>query len=87
MSSLKGIKGRRMRRWLVYYQSREYARVMGDPCLGYVVAASRAEALAVARDSGVGSPDGVHVVPASEPDSTLKEIFSSLQAPQSAGRA
>lgn len=52
-----------MRRWAVYYQSREYARAMGDPCLGYVAAASWEEARAAAAASGLGGVGGSWVVP------------------------
>lgn len=51
------------RQWAVYYRTREYARVMGDPCLGYVWAESVGEALDVARAGGMGVPDGPWVVP------------------------
>jgi hypothetical protein len=54
------------RQWAVYYRTREYARVKGDPCLGYVWAASVGEALDVARAGGMGVPDAPWVVPVQE---------------------
>ena len=51
---------------MVYYESREYARVMGDPCLGSVWAASKQEAEWMAAIAGMGGGGGVWCVLAPE---------------------
>lgn len=54
------------RKWAVYYQSREYARVHGDPCLGYVWAEDKREAERVAARGGMGGTVGPWCVPCKE---------------------
>jgi len=44
--------------WGIYRQDREYAREMGDPCLGIVEATSKSEAEAEARRQGLSGPTG-----------------------------
>lgn len=51
-----------MRTWNIYYGSREYARVMGDPLLGQVSAATKQEAERVASKQGLGGTGGVWAV-------------------------
>ena len=43
--------------------SREYAREMGDPCLGIVAAASKSEAEAEAHCQGLRGPTGLWAHP------------------------
>ncbi len=38
--------------WRIYYQSRELARELGDPCLGTVTAGTKEEAEALAAKDG-----------------------------------
>ena len=50
------------RKWAVYYRSREYAHVMGDPCLGYIWASSKQEAEQMADLTGMGGTVGAWCV-------------------------
>lgn len=50
-------------RWGIYHQDREYAREMGDPCLGIVAAGSKLEAEAEARRQGISGPTGLWAHP------------------------
>lgn len=56
--------------WRVYYRTREYAREMGDPCLGFVWAETMGEALDMARAAGMGGTDGPWVVLAPDKEKT-----------------
>ena len=46
-------------RWGIYYQEREFAREVGDPCLGVVTARSKREAEDEARRRGISGPTGI----------------------------
>ena len=46
-------------RWGIYHQDREFAREMGDPCLGVVKARSKGQAEAKARRLGLSGPTGI----------------------------
>ena len=46
-------------RWGIYHQEREFAREMGDPCLGVVNARTKSEAEAKARCRGLSGPTGL----------------------------
>ena len=46
-------------RWGIYHRDREYAREAGDPCLGVVRAATKAEAEVEARRRGFAGPTGL----------------------------
>ena len=50
-------------RWGIYHQDREYARELGDPCLGIVYAASKSEAEAAAHRQGFRGPTGLWAHP------------------------
>jgi hypothetical protein len=54
---------RKKSKWAVYYRSREYARRVGDPCLGYVWASSKEDADRMARVAGMGGVAGAWCVP------------------------
>ena len=45
--------------WGIYHQDREFAREVGDPCLGVVKARSKGQAEAKARRLGFGGPTGI----------------------------
>jgi len=49
--------------WGIYHQEREFAREMGDPCLGIVSAQSKREAEIKARRLGLGGPTGLWANP------------------------
>ncbi len=50
--------------WDIYYKDREYAQMMGDPCLGQVEASSKRDAEESAYHEGMGGIHGVWAVPA-----------------------
>ena len=52
MMNTTGSGGAPVARWGIYHQDREYAREMGDPCLGMVEAGSKPEAEAAAHRQG-----------------------------------
>ena len=51
-------------RWGIYHQDREYAREMGDPCLGIVQAGGKLEEETEARRQGISGPTGLWAHPA-----------------------
>ena len=61
-------------KWNIYYSCREYAREVGDPCLGQVTAPTKAEAERLAESLG-NSTVGKWAVPA------LKESIPGQSAP------
>jgi len=46
-------------RWGIYHQEREFAREMGDPCLGVVSARTKSEAETKAQSCGLSGPTGL----------------------------
>ena len=46
-------------RWGIYHQEREFAREVGDPCLGVVTAQTKREAEMKARWRGCSGPTGL----------------------------
>jgi hypothetical protein len=46
-------------RWGIYHQEREFAREVGDPCLGVVTAQTKREAEMKARRRGCSGPTGL----------------------------
>jgi hypothetical protein len=66
--------------WRVYIQEREMARVMNDPCLGQVEAATQEEALERAwKDAGVRSrmvPGAGLLVIEAEREERNRRLFS-----------
>lgn len=50
-------------RWGIYHQEREFAREVGDPCLGVVAAQSKHEAEDEARRRGLSGPTGIWAHP------------------------
>ncbi|MBD2499860.1 hypothetical protein [Anabaena azotica] len=49
-------------RFDIYYENREYARMMGDPLLGVVYAESKNEAETIAIKNGLGGTGGCWAV-------------------------
>lgn len=49
------LKEVRWQRWEIYYEDREYAKEHGDPRLGVVEALSKAEAIRIANNKGMGN--------------------------------
>ncbi len=49
--------------WSIYHASREYARVMGDPKIGEVEAATKDEAERIACEAGIARGAGAWAVP------------------------
>jgi hypothetical protein len=70
-------------RWGIYHQEREFARELGDPCLGVVMARSKEEAETKAQQMGLWGLTGLwaHVLPGL-PASGLN---GSLENPNGAG--
>ena len=58
-------------RWGIYHREREFAREVGDPCLGAVTARTKDEAEAEARRQGLSGPTGVWAHPL--PDKTNQQ--------------
>ena len=50
-------------RWGIYHQEREFAREVGDQCLGVVTARSKREAEDEARRQGLSGPTGIWAHP------------------------
>ena len=65
------------RKWAVYYRSREYAYVMGDPCLGYVWAATKEQAERVAEKGGMGGMVGCWCVYVPDKEKTGESLAGS----------
>ena len=55
-----------VRRWGIYHAEREFAREMGDPCLGVVNAQNKHEAEIKAWHSGFSGPTGIWAHPLPE---------------------
>ena len=53
-------------RWGIYHQEREFAREVGDPCLGVVSARTKGEAESEARWQGISGPTGIWAHPLPE---------------------
>lgn len=49
--------------WGIYHQEREFAKEVGDPCLGVVTAKTKVEAEAKARQAGLSGPTGIWAHP------------------------
>ena len=45
--------------WGIYHQEREFAREVGDPCLGVIRARTKCEAENEARRQGISAPTGI----------------------------
>ena len=45
--------------WGIYHQEREFAREVGDPCLGVIRARTKCEAEDEARRQGISGPTGI----------------------------
>jgi hypothetical protein len=53
-------------KWGIYHCDREFAREVGDPCLGIVMAPTKSEAEALARWRGLSGPTGIWAHPLPE---------------------
>ena len=64
-------------RWGIYHREREFAREMGDPCLGAVSARTKSEAETKARSRGLSGPTGLwaHRL-AARPGEGAPKVFS-----------
>ena len=49
--------------WGIYHREWEYAREVGDPCLGVVEATSKSEAESAAQRQGLRGPTGLWAHP------------------------
>jgi hypothetical protein len=58
-----GRKARSAVRWGIYYREREFAREIGDPCLGVVRARGKGQAEANAQRKGISGPTGIWAHP------------------------
>ena len=52
--------------WGIYHQEREFAREVGDPCLGVIRARTKCEAENEARRQGIVGPTGIWAHPLPE---------------------
>lgn len=55
-----------MKTWEVYHRDREYAKLLGDPCLGFVRAETEQEA-ATKACTDFPTPTGIWIVETKEP--------------------
>lgn len=59
----KSAKARVRIQWGIYHREREFAKEVGDPCLGQVKARRKREAEAMARRRGISGPTGIWAHP------------------------
>lgn len=63
-------------RWGIYHQELEFAREVGDPCLGVVTAPSKFKAEDQARLRGISGPTGIWARPL--PEATNQQTRGSI---------